>query len=53
MEITHDAEPNFSNARTLHFRELIDREDANVHLDGHSIGNNIFDAVYGVTTVKG
>lgn len=49
MEITHDAEPDFTNARTLHFRELIDRKDEDVR----SIRNDIFDAVYRVTTVKG
>jgi len=31
MEITHDVEPDFSNARTLHFRELIDRKGEDVH----------------------
>lgn len=49
MEITQDAEPDFSNARTLHFHELIDRKDGDVR----SIRDNIFDTVYRVTTVKG
>lgn len=49
MQIAHDVEPDFSNAKTLHFRELINRKDEDVH----SIGNSVFDTVYGVTTVKG
>lgn len=48
MEITHE-EPNFSSAKTLHFRELIDEKDENVQSNPKSI----FDVVYGVTTVKG
>jgi len=49
MEITQDAEPDFSNARTLHFHELIERKDEDVR----SIRDDIFDTVYRVTTVKG
>lgn len=48
MEITQDAEPDFSNARTLHFCELLDRKDEDVR----SIRDD-FDTVYRVTTVKG
>ncbi|KMQ93959.1 hypothetical protein RF55_5908 [Lasius niger] len=48
MEITQDAEPDFSNARTLHFCELLDRKDEEVR----SIRDD-FDTVYRVTTVKG
>ncbi|XP_011866367.1 PREDICTED: membrane metallo-endopeptidase-like 1 isoform X1 [Vollenhovia emeryi] len=46
MEITNDAEPDFSNARTLNFCELKDE-------DVHSMRTSIFNDVYGVTTVKG
>lgn len=49
MEITHDVEPDFSNARTLQFHELIERKDE----DARSSRNGIFDAVYKATTVKG
>jgi hypothetical protein len=46
METT---EPNFSDARTLHFREPIDRKDEDIQ----SMRNGIFYPVYRVTTVKG
>ncbi|KAG5325614.1 MOS1T transposase, partial [Pseudoatta argentina] len=50
MEITNDnIEPDFSNAKTLHVRELIDSKDEDVR----SARNSIFDTVYGVTTIKG
>lgn len=52
MAITRDAEPDFENARTLHFRELIDNRKRQEE-DARSLRDDIFDTVYRDTTVKG
>lgn len=49
MVVIQDMEPDFSNTRTLHFRELIDTTD----MDEHSTRDDFFNSVYRVTTVKG
>lgn len=50
MEITRDAEPDFANARTLHFREMTDKQKEE---DTRSLRDDIFDTVYRDTIVKG